>query len=568
LTADGLGRSDWEPVDGGHGMPGGTEHLKFLLHMEGADNSTTIPDEIGAVWTAHGAACLKTAISKFGGSSVIFNTNDYISATVAAPGTADFQLEAWLYPTAFWGSGDNWYAIGGNMRTWNDNAGVEIGLDANGSIIVYNGFNGGYLPGLRTARMMTLNAWNHIALVKISGVYYVYVNGFRDSNTFVNANNISSTSWEWGHGIYQVSDTYFRGYIDEAAYYDYAKWTGWYYDPPTMPYSLTDEVVRGTTIRFRGGDAVNLPTLFTREPFIEEDTGTLHIGPFSYGAGGGGDVVGPAGATDGHVALFDGATGKIIKDGGAPAGGGDVYGDPAGVSGNVPVFDGDGYHLIDSGTTPGGGSTDVVKVTAGVGDIVIPGLAASADIAGAGGAGTSEEYDTSTTGLTWNSAPDVCDSNTTIKSHLYIKTINSSEYLGWKAWSPAGAFDARAKLHLAHITTDTYMDIALMVMNSDNSLRADAYFIRRGSTGVFSIGAATYNGSYSGQGSEEPVGTNFVYARLIRDGSNNFTFLWSSDGILWTQIATVNFTLTVARIGYRISDGAVIGAVDWLRTDV
>ena len=34
-----------------------------------------------------------------------------------------------------------------------------------------------------------------------------------------------------------------------------------------------------------------------------------------------GDVVGPAGATDGHLALFDGATGKLIKDGGVPGAG-------------------------------------------------------------------------------------------------------------------------------------------------------------------------------------------------------------------------------------------------------
>ena len=38
--------------------------------------------------------------------------------------------------------------------------------------------------------------------------------------------------------------------------------------------------------------------------------------------GGAGDVVGPAGATDGHLAVFDGATGKLLKDGGAiPTGG-------------------------------------------------------------------------------------------------------------------------------------------------------------------------------------------------------------------------------------------------------
>lgn len=40
---------------------------------------------------------------------------------------------------------------------------------------------------------------------------------------------------------------------------------------------------------------------------------------------GGGDVVGPASAVDGHLAVFDTTTGKLIKDGGAvPVGGGDV----------------------------------------------------------------------------------------------------------------------------------------------------------------------------------------------------------------------------------------------------
>lgn len=37
--------------------------------------------------------------------------------------------------------------------------------------------------------------------------------------------------------------------------------------------------------------------------------------------GGTGDVVGPASATPGNLAVFDGGTGKLIKDGGAPGGG-------------------------------------------------------------------------------------------------------------------------------------------------------------------------------------------------------------------------------------------------------
>lgn len=35
------------------------------------------------------------------------------------------------------------------------------------------------------------------------------------------------------------------------------------------------------------------------------------------GGGGSGDVVGPASSTNNHVALFDGTTGKLLKDGGA-----------------------------------------------------------------------------------------------------------------------------------------------------------------------------------------------------------------------------------------------------------
>jgi hypothetical protein len=37
-------------------------------------------------------------------------------------------------------------------------------------------------------------------------------------------------------------------------------------------------------------------------------------------SGGSGDVVGPASAIDGNFAVFDGATGKLIKDGGSAVG--------------------------------------------------------------------------------------------------------------------------------------------------------------------------------------------------------------------------------------------------------
>jgi hypothetical protein len=52
-----------------------------------------------------------------------------------------------------------------------------------------------------------------------------------------------------------------------------------------------------------------------------------------------GDVVGSAGATDGRVAAFDGATGKVLKDGGKPVA--DLVTGPAGsVDGALVAYDG------------------------------------------------------------------------------------------------------------------------------------------------------------------------------------------------------------------------------------
>ena len=46
-----------------------------------------------------------------------------------------------------------------------------------------------------------------------------------------------------------------------------------------------------------------------------DDSGVLQVS--SGGSGSSGDVVGPASAVDDHIATFDGATGKVLQDGGS-----------------------------------------------------------------------------------------------------------------------------------------------------------------------------------------------------------------------------------------------------------
>jgi hypothetical protein len=87
------------------------------------------------------------------------------------------------------------------------------------------------------------------------------------------------------------------------------------------------------------------------------------------------------------------------------------------------------------------------------------------------------------------------------------------------------------------------------------------------------VRAFTYaSGSYTGLGAGATnIGLNSVYVRITRDGSNNWTFYVSDNGLTWIRLASASLTFTVANIGYRINPGTASAGYyvsDWLRTDV
>ena len=122
------------------------------------------------------------------------------------------------------------------------------------------------------------------------------------------------------------------------------------------------------------------PVLLEREPGIETDTGKMKIGDgvtawnalayFTTGVGSG-DIVGPAAAVGGNLAVFDGTTGKLLTDGGVnigalapkdsptftgPVGGitgamvglGNVPNVNATIANNVALSDSGGYYSTDT----------------------------------------------------------------------------------------------------------------------------------------------------------------------------------------------------------------------------
>jgi hypothetical protein len=210
-------------------------------------------------------------------------------------------------------------------------------------------------------------------------------------------------------------------------------------------------------------------------------------------------------------------------------------------------------------------------------EVVIPGLAGSADISGAGGAGTSEEYDTGTTGLSWNpSSPNTENSDTTVKSYLYLKSTDNVVRLGSKSWSPgSGAFDVRAKVELGPQTAATFCAIGLIVTDTatvDSGAGAMIRLSMEPGSAFYQIIAFTLSaGSYTQRGSGWQNVGNSIYLRISRDGSNNISFWFSYTGIAWQLIATQSHTVTVSKLGYRIGAAGTVtfeAYVDWLRTDV
>ena len=73
------------------------------------------------------------------------------------------------------------------------------------------------------------------------------------------------------------------------------------------------------TIQFRRGAKASLPTLAQGEPALCTDFDEIYVGNGVTNIRVG-NVVGPSGAvTDGHLVVWDGVTGRLVKDGGAPA---------------------------------------------------------------------------------------------------------------------------------------------------------------------------------------------------------------------------------------------------------
>jgi sugar lactone lactonase YvrE len=199
--------------------------VSLLLHGDGTSGSTTITDSSSSpkTVTVNGNAQIDTAVKKFGTGSIEFDgTNDYLTTPYVTTDydwwTSDFTLEAWVYPTTFTGWYEFYSGLGdigtliGNMDPTGSGAHWTFGITSSGAIRLYY-YNGGSVNTPASTETVSLNQWNHIAVVKDSNGYKYFVNGIGGSYNSISGTPQSNASF--GLSIGQLTGTSINGYVDD-----------------------------------------------------------------------------------------------------------------------------------------------------------------------------------------------------------------------------------------------------------------------------------------------------------------------------------------------------------------
>lgn len=208
-------------------------YTKALLHMDGADASTTFTDESGKTWTRAGDAQIDTAQSKFGGASGLFDgTGDWITTPDSADFyfDGDFTVDFWIrcnstVVTRWCGQ---WTDANNGWRLWNvDGTNMRFDIFSGGNAVVQ----------IICAHGMSVDTWYHLALVKNGTDYRIYKNG-TSIGSVTDADVMANYTGTFGIGYEGLGSTSpMNGWLDEFRISKgIARWTA-NFTPPTAAYS-------------------------------------------------------------------------------------------------------------------------------------------------------------------------------------------------------------------------------------------------------------------------------------------------------------------------------------------
>lgn len=220
---------DWEFQDPGYGIVklvgpigagGHDEFTRFLLHLDGADASTTITDATGfSTWTAVGNAQLDTAQAKFGATSALFDgTGDYLTSSTGGMelDSNDFTIDL-QFRANHAGSG----ALRGMIaKMTNFTAATHsFALMINGAnqveLSISNGSVRTILPSVSTFNNATNVGWHHLEVSRRGNVIYLFIDGVQENSTAFTG-TVPTLSEAYIIGANTEAGDFFTGWIDEV----------------------------------------------------------------------------------------------------------------------------------------------------------------------------------------------------------------------------------------------------------------------------------------------------------------------------------------------------------------
>ena len=236
-------------------VAGNDSFTKILLHMNGADASTTFTDSNAGgsahTWTAAGNAQIDTAEFEFGGASGLFDgTGDWVTT----PDSADFALGSGDWTVDFWFNSN---AAGGTEKDLCGHGdGSTPALSSfhiyrtTGNVILATAFVGGTgftITGTTQFTNAVNTGWHHCALVRTGNTLKMFLDGVQEGGNVAITGTVNNSATIFAIG---TAGTFtaapWQGWIDEFRLsVGVARWTTDFV-PPTAQYAGGNISIAGT----------------------------------------------------------------------------------------------------------------------------------------------------------------------------------------------------------------------------------------------------------------------------------------------------------------------------------
>ena len=227
-------------------------YTKLLCHFDTA-KATSVLAETGQTITFVGTADCQTTTKKWTGSLLLDGNSDYVRLANSADyafGTGDWTIEFWIYPTAV----DVLSNLYDSRPTSTNGLYPRIQILNTNKLTYYTNSD----VRIMASTSVSLNTWQHIAVVRSGEETKLYLNGAQEGDTYADTNDYLTDKVCIGAEGYAEISQFFPGYIDEFRISKgIARWTADFSGSlPSAPYDVVLQSYSESTIKTQGSYAL------------------------------------------------------------------------------------------------------------------------------------------------------------------------------------------------------------------------------------------------------------------------------------------------------------------------